>query len=70
MANQTDDTDLAARFADAASALAAKEDTIISELNAAQGAPVDIGGYYNPDDELASRAMRPSSVLNEIIESI
>ncbi len=39
-------------------------------FNVAQGAPVDIGGYYQPDDTLAAAAMRPSATLNSIIDSI
>ncbi len=70
MAANEDDAELAARFKDAAAALAEKEDTINAELLAAQGAPVDIGGYYQPDDDLATAAMRPSSALNAIIDAI
>jgi isocitrate dehydrogenase len=70
MAANEDDPELAAKFAQAADALATNEDKIIGELNAAQGAPVDIGGYYNPSDELATAAMRPSSTLNAIIDTI
>ena len=51
-------------------ALAENEEQILAELNAAQGAPVDIGGYYNPDDALATAAMRPSPALNAIIDSL
>jgi isocitrate dehydrogenase len=70
MAANEDDPELAAHFADAARALAEKEDKIVAELLAAQGSPVDIGGYYQPDDALASAAMRPSPTLNGIIDSI
>jgi isocitrate dehydrogenase len=70
MSGQTEDAQLADRFAPAAKALAENEETIIAELNAAQGSAVDIGGYYNPDDTIATRAMRPSVTLNEIIEAI
>ena len=61
LAAQTDDPELAARFAPIADALAADEDTIVDELNEVQGSPVDIGGYYQPDDELVTAAMRPSA---------
>ncbi|HNP64872.1 MAG TPA: NADP-dependent isocitrate dehydrogenase [Woeseiaceae bacterium] len=61
---------LAGKFAAAASALADNEATINAELLAAQGSPVDIGGYYRPDDDKASAAMRPSSTLNRIISAI
>jgi isocitrate dehydrogenase len=70
MAANDEDPELAAKFSQAASALAANEEKIIGELNAAQGAPVDIGGYYQPSDELASAAMRPSPTLNAIIDAI
>ncbi|RLF55273.1 MAG: hypothetical protein DRN37_09310, partial [Thermoplasmata archaeon] len=46
------------------------ESGILEELDAAQGKPVDIGGYYKPEDELASRAMRCSPTFNNIIDSI
>jgi isocitrate dehydrogenase len=64
------DAALAKRFAAAASALADNEDTINAELLAAQGAAVDIGGYYRPNDEKAAEAMLPSATLNRIIASI
>jgi isocitrate dehydrogenase len=64
MAEQTTDKDLAARFAPLANTLAKNEATIVAELNAAQGSPVDIGGYYQPNDELATKAMRPSATFN------
>jgi isocitrate dehydrogenase len=70
IAEQDDDAGLSARFAAAADALESGEDKIIAELNGAQGNAVDIGGYYKPDDDRASRAMRPSSVLNAIIDGI
>jgi isocitrate dehydrogenase len=70
LAEQDEDTELAARFAPVAEALAANEDKIIDELNAAQGEPVDIGGYYQPDDTKASSAMRPSAVFNAVIDSV
>ena len=70
MANNPDDAELAARFKPVAEALAAAEDKIVSELDAAQGEPVDIGGYYQPDDDLATAAMRPSATLNAIIEAV
>ena len=64
------DAELAARFAAAAKALAENEATINAELLAAQGSAVDIGGYFQPDEALAAAAMRPSSTLNGIIDSI
>ncbi|MEM6800710.1 MAG: NADP-dependent isocitrate dehydrogenase [Bacteroidota bacterium] len=68
MAAQTDDTELQAAFKHIAVQLADNEEKIIDELNAAQGSPVDIGGYYHPDEALASAAMRPSATLNSILE--
>ncbi len=70
LATQSDDAGLAARFAPVAQALAANEATIIDELNAAQGSPVDIGGYYRPDPAKAAAAMRPSATLNAIIDRL
>ncbi len=70
LAGQDDDAELAARFAPVAEALAASADKIVDELNAAQGEPVDIGGYYQPDDAKASKAMRPSDTLNAVIDSL
>jgi len=70
LATQSRDRELAARFAGVAEALAANEAGILEELDAAQGAAVDIGGYYRPDDALAERAMRPSQTLNGIIDAI
>ncbi|MEL6982191.1 MAG: NADP-dependent isocitrate dehydrogenase [Actinomycetota bacterium] len=63
-----DDAELAARFQPLAGALSANEDAIIEELNAVQGQPMDIGGYYFPDEDLKSVAMRPSPTLNQIID--
>jgi isocitrate dehydrogenase len=70
LARQTDDPELASAFAPLAEALADKEDVIVGELNAVQGHPVDIGGYYRPDDTLADRVMRPSATLNEALASL
>ena len=70
LAAQTDDVELAARFAPIAAALAADEDKIVRELNEVQGSSVDIGGYYLPDDELANAAMRPSATFNAVIDAI
>ena len=69
-ADQSVNTALAARFEPVAQALADGEETIIAELNAAQGAPQDVGGYYKPDPALADAAMRPSKAFNAIIEAI
>ncbi|MDH3293163.1 MAG: NADP-dependent isocitrate dehydrogenase, partial [Acidimicrobiia bacterium] len=68
LAAQTINTDLARRFAPLASALRGNEQTIVGELNAVQGQPMDIGGYYHPDEARAVPAMRPSATLNGIID--
>jgi len=68
MADQKDDPDLAARFAGLADALAKNESAIVDELLAAQGSPVDMGGYYRPDDALTARAMRPSATFNRLLD--
>ena len=60
LAEQDRDADLAQRFAPLAEALAASEQTIVDELNATQEPAMDIGGYFQPSDELAERAMRPA----------
>jgi isocitrate dehydrogenase len=70
LARQTDDADLAAKFAPIAEALAADEDQIVRELNQVQGTPVDIGGYYSPDEDLVTAAMRPSATFNAVIDAI
>jgi isocitrate dehydrogenase len=69
LANQSDDAELRARFAPLARALAENEARIVGELNAVQGAPVNIGGYYAPKPELAVRAMCPSAVFNALLGS-
>jgi isocitrate dehydrogenase len=70
LAKQTDAPELTTRFAPVAEALADDEEQIVRELNEVQGSPVDIGGYYFPDEELATAAMRPSATLNAIVEGI
>jgi len=70
LAEQTDEPELAARFAPLAAALAQQEDTIVAELLAAQGRPVDLGGYYLPDPKRAAEAMRPSATFNALIASL
>jgi isocitrate dehydrogenase len=64
LASQNDNPELAARFAPVAKYLADNEKTIVAELIDCQGGSVDIGGYYQPDQALASRAMRPSKTFN------
>jgi isocitrate dehydrogenase len=70
LAAQNDDKELKARFAPVAKALADHEQKIVAELNGAQGAPVDLAGYYRPDHATASKAMRPSATLNAIIGGV
>jgi isocitrate dehydrogenase len=67
LASQTSDPDLKGIFTPIAEKLTAAEKQIVSELNAVQGKPVDVGGYYQPDDAKASAALRPSKTLNEIL---
>ena len=70
LANQTEDAALAREFAPIAEALAANEQKIVDELNAVQGSPADIGGYYQPDPAKAAAALRPSATLNAIIDQL
>ena len=70
LAQQTQDKNLAARFTKIAKDLADNEAKISTELLGAQGKPVDVGGYYHPDDAKASKAMRPSPTLNAIVDAI
>ncbi|MCB1231296.1 MAG: NADP-dependent isocitrate dehydrogenase [Verrucomicrobiae bacterium] len=70
LAAQDEDADLKAEFAPVAESLASGEPTIYDELIAVQGSPVDIGGYYQPDDAKADPAMRPSGALNAVIDGI
>ncbi len=64
LAEQTQDPGLQARFQPLAEALSRNETKIVNELNAVQGQPVDIGGYYHPNEELSAKAMRPSATFN------
>ena len=70
LAQQTQDKNLQARFVKIAKEMADSEAKINAELLAAQGKPVDVGGYYRPDDAKATKAMRPSATLNAIINAI
>ncbi len=67
LAAQSDDADLATHFAPIAEALASGEAAILSELAAAQGPAVDLGGYYHGDAAKTAAVMRPSATLNAII---
>lgn len=70
LAAQTMDQGLQTLFKPIAEKLTAAEKQIVAELIAVQGKPADIGGYYQPDDKLASAALCPSKTLNDIIETI
>ena len=70
LAAQTDDAELAERFSGLAKELAKNEKKITGELIDAQGAPVDIGGYYRPDEKLTTAAMRPSETFNAALNAI
>jgi isocitrate dehydrogenase len=70
LAAQNKDAALQARFAKVAKQLEECESRIDEELLAAQGNPMDLGGYYLPDDEMAEKAMRPSATFNAIIDAM
>jgi isocitrate dehydrogenase len=70
LAAQTDDATLQAQFAPVAKALTENEAKIVDELKAASGKPVDLGGYYRPDVNKASAALRPSATFNAILASL
>ena len=68
LANQNDDAELKNRFTKIYKELSANKEKIVSDLISVQGKPVDIGGYYLPDDKKATAVMRPSTVFNKIID--
>jgi len=70
LAAQTGDAGLASAFTDLATRLADNEEAIVGELLAVQGSPVDIGGYYLPDEALAALVMRPSATFNEALATL
>lgn len=70
LAEQTQDKDLQARFSKIAKEMEQNEQKILAELKAAQGKPVDLGGYYHSDSEKTTKAMRPSPTLNSIVDAI
>ncbi|MFH1726438.1 MAG: NADP-dependent isocitrate dehydrogenase [Elusimicrobiota bacterium] len=70
LAAQTKDTAIQARFAKVAKELEANEAKISEDLIGAQGNPMDLGGYYLPDDAKAEKAMRPSSAFNAVIDAM
>jgi isocitrate dehydrogenase len=68
LAGQTEDAELAAKFAPLAKALGENEQKIVAELSEVQGKAVDIGGYYKADAEKCKAVMRPSATLNAILK--
>jgi isocitrate dehydrogenase len=70
LAAQTEDAELAAKFAPLAERLTADEARIVEELNSVQGKPADIGGYYKPDMAKTSAVMRPSATFNAALDSL
>jgi len=70
LAARSDDGELAQRFGPLAERLGADEETIVEELAAVQGSPVDIGGYYRPDPERAAEVMRPSATFNDALSTL
>jgi isocitrate dehydrogenase len=67
LSKQTEDAELAGKYAELAEALRSGEDAINAELLGVQGTPADIGGYYRPDAAKADAVMRPSSTLNDAL---
>ncbi|MDG1139605.1 MAG: NADP-dependent isocitrate dehydrogenase [Opitutales bacterium] len=70
LVKQTDDASLQSHFSPLAQSLREKEQIIVDELNAAQGNPIDLGGYFFPDEAKASQSMRPSQTFNEILAQL
>ncbi|MCQ8876599.1 NADP-dependent isocitrate dehydrogenase [Pseudoalteromonas shioyasakiensis] len=70
LAKQNDDAELKAQFTQIASDLEAQKDQIVSELNDAQGAAMNVGGYFQPNDASAFEAMRPSATFNDILAKL
>ena len=67
---KVDDAVLSAKFSAISDALSSNENKIVDELNAVQGQPVELSGYYNPPEDLLSKLMRPSATFNQILDSI
>jgi isocitrate dehydrogenase len=70
LAAQNDNAELKAKFAPVAERLTAAEQSIVGELAAVQGKPVDIGGYYHPDPKACAAQMRPSATFNRVIDAL
>jgi isocitrate dehydrogenase len=69
VAAQTQDAELAAEFKPLAEALTANEQKIVDELNAVQGKPAELEGYYHIDLNAVAKVMRPSATFNQIMDS-
>ncbi|TMP09827.1 NADP-dependent isocitrate dehydrogenase [Pseudoalteromonas sp. S3178] len=70
LAKQDEDSELKAQFTQIASDLETQKDQIVNELNEAQGPAVDLSGYFQPNDDAAFKAMRPSATFNEILSKL
>ncbi len=70
LAEQSHDSELQARFAPIAQEMGDKEAKIVKELNSVQGRAVDIGGYYRPDSNLMTEAMRPCATFNAVLDKL
>jgi isocitrate dehydrogenase len=70
LAAQNDNAELKAKFAPVAAQLTAAEKSIVGEMAAVQGKPVDIGGYYHPDPGSCTAQMRPSSTFNRVVDAL
>ena len=70
LAVQNKDAELKEKFVRIAADMQKNEEKILTELNKAQGSPINIGGYFMPCHKMASKAMRPSATLNAIIDAI
>ena len=70
LAKQNDDSELKAQFTQIASDLESNKEQIVSELNDAQGPAVDLGAYFQPNDDAAFKAMRPSTTFNDILAKL
>lgn len=70
LSRQNDDAELAEAFAAVSGALTSNEETITGQLLAVQGSPVDIGGYYRPDEAKVSAVMRPSAKFSEVLSML
>ena len=70
LANQNKNANLKERFTAIAKELATNEEAIVTELNSAQGTALDLGGYYNPNEDLTTKEMRPSATFNSILNTL